>query len=40
MVLTDQARLYLLWFGRVIYNKWLENDLLERVYFVNIICGD
>jgi hypothetical protein len=40
IVLTEKARLHLVWFERVIYIKRLEDELLNWVYFSNVICGD
>ena len=40
VVLTEQARLHLVWFEKTIYVKRLENELLNWRYFSEVVCGD
>jgi hypothetical protein len=40
IVLTEKLRLHLVWFGKVIYVKRLEDELLNWKYFSTIVCGN
>ncbi|KAF2717533.1 hypothetical protein K431DRAFT_288490 [Polychaeton citri CBS 116435] len=40
VVLTERARLHLVWFGRVIYVQRLRDELLNWRYFSEIVCRD
>lgn len=40
IVLTERARLHLVWFDRTIYVKRLEDELLNWEYFSKVVCGD
>lgn len=40
LVLTERARLHLVWFGRVIYLKRMEHELLNWKFFAEVVCSD
>ncbi|KAK5109058.1 hypothetical protein LTR85_003788 [Meristemomyces frigidus] len=40
IVLTEKARLHLVWFEKTIYVKRLEDELLNWKYFSDVVCGD
>lgn len=40
VVLTERARLHLIWYDRTIYIKRLDDELLDWDYFSEVICGD
>ncbi|KAK3614247.1 hypothetical protein LTR22_027849 [Elasticomyces elasticus] len=40
IVLTEKARLHLIWFEKTIYVKRLEDNLMNWRYFSEVICGN
>lgn len=40
IVLTEKARLHLVWYEKTIYVKRLEEDILNWEYFSKIVCSD
>jgi len=40
IILTERARLHLVWFEKTIYIKRLDDELLNWEYFSRVVCGD
>jgi hypothetical protein len=40
IILTERARLHLIWFEKTIYVKRLDDELLNWEYFSRVVCGD
>jgi hypothetical protein len=40
IILTERARLHLVWFEKTIYVKRLDDELLNWEYFSRVVCGD
>jgi hypothetical protein len=40
IILTERARLHLVWFDKTIYVKRLDDELLDWGYFSRVVCGD
>ena len=40
IILTERPRLHLVWYGKIIYIKRLDDELLNWDYFSEIVCGD
>jgi len=40
IILTERARLHLVWFGRTIYIQRLSDELLDWTYFSEVVCQD
>lgn len=40
IILTERARLHLVWFGRTIYIQRLSDELLGWTYFSEVVCQD
>jgi hypothetical protein len=40
IVLTERARLHLVWFDKTIYVRRLDDELLDWGYFSRVVCGD
>jgi hypothetical protein len=40
IILTERARLHLIWYGKTLYVKRLEDEILDWNYFSQVICSD
>jgi hypothetical protein len=40
IILTERARLHLVWFGRTIYIQRLSDELVDWTYFSEVVCRD
>jgi len=40
IILTERARLHLVWFDKTIYVQRLDDELLDWGYFSRVVCGD
>jgi len=40
IILTERARLHLIWFERTIYIKRLEDKIMNWRFFSDVVCGD
>jgi len=40
VILTERARLHLVWFDKAIYVKRFDDEFLDWVYFSRVVCGD
>jgi hypothetical protein len=40
IVLTERARLHLVWYGKTLYVRRLNDEFLDWNYFSEVVCGD
>lgn len=40
IILTERARLHLIWYGKTLYVKRLEDEILDWNFFSRVICSD